>query len=265
MRVWELSWKGTTNNTLIRPDRLVDLTGFLTRPFTSSKARRTNVFPVMDGTPSVPSSSIRAGGYTINSLSELLEWRSVRSSNVGEDPLASSALLAIDLGPQRESSSTDREPSADDLVLSRNSSPRIRIKPSLRPRSYLQILEDFDKGSPLNPGFTTGQRSILEVSSTGMNNSVGASTSGSTSGYLSTSISTSVELSPRNAGPTADMLESPTSPEFNSPLKVRWSGYGGVVRYADVTKRDSDKYYSFWKTEVNEKITRPWTFGPGNI
>ena len=191
----------------------------------------------MDGTPSIPSSSIRAGGDTINSLSELPEWRSVRISNVGEDTLASSALLAVDLGPQRESFSTDREPPADDLVLSRNSSPRIRIKPSLRPRSYLQTLEDFDKGSPPNSRFTTGQRSILEVSSIGMNNSVGALTPGGASGYLSTSISTSGELSPGNAGPTEDVLESPISPEFSPPLKVRWRISASPKRKEDTVRK----------------------------
>jgi len=74
------------------------------------------VFPIIDGTPSIPGSSIRVGGGTTNSLSEFPEWRSVRTSNVGEDVLASSAssaLLAVDLGPQREPSHADRESSLD--------------------------------------------------------------------------------------------------------------------------------------------------------
>ena len=179
----------------------------------------------MDGTPSIPSSSIRGGGTT-NSLSEFPEWRSVRISNVGEDALASSAssaLLAVDLRPQRESSHTDREPSLDGPVLGRNASPRIRIKPPSRPRSYLQILEDFNQGSPSGSVFTTGQGGNPEASSVGVNNSIGALPSAGASGYLSTSISTSGEFFPESAGPTEDAPESPTSPEFGPPQRVRWS------------------------------------------
>jgi len=195
----------------------------------------------MDGTPSIPSSSIRAGGGTMNSLSELPEWRSVRVSNVGEDALASSAssaLLAVDLRPRRESSSTDREPSADGLVLGRNPSPRIRIKPPPRPRSYLQIPQDFNnEGSPSDMGFPTGHRSILEVSSIGMNNSVGALTPAGASGFLSTSISTSGDFSPENVETAEDVLESPTSPEFSSPLKVRWSISASPKRREDTVRK----------------------------
>ncbi|KAF9651929.1 hypothetical protein BDM02DRAFT_3184175 [Thelephora ganbajun] len=197
------------------------------------------VFPIMDGTPSIPGPSVRAAGGTMNSLSELPEWRSVRISNLGEDALASasSALLAVDLGPQRESSQTDREPSFDDPVLGRNASPRVRIKPASRPRSYLQILEDFNEGSPSGSGFTTGQRSNFEASSTGMNNSIGVLTAAGASGYLSTSISTSGEFSPESAEPTEDVLESPSSPEFSPPPKVRWSISASPRRKEDTIRK----------------------------
>lgn len=180
----------------------------------------------MDGTPSIPSSSIRAGGGTMNSLSEFPEWRSVRISNVGEDVLASSAssaLLAVDLGPQREPSHADRESSLDGPGLSYSPSPRVRIRPPSRPRSYLQILENFNEGSPSGSGFTTVQRSNLEVSSADVNNSIGASISAGASGYLSTSISTSCEFSPESAEPTEGVLESPTTQEFSPPPRIRWS------------------------------------------
>ena len=190
----------------------------------------------MDGTPSIPGSSIRAGYGTMNSLLEFPEWRSVRISNIGEDALASSAssaLLAVDLGPQREPSNTDRELSFDNPLPGRNASPRVRIRPPSRPRSYLQILEDFSEGSPTGSGFTTGQRSNLEPSSAGMNNSIGTLATAGASGYLSTSISTSGDLSPESAEPTDDMFESPTGPEFSPPPKVRW-------RVSDSPKRGED-------------------------
>ena len=188
----------------------------------------------MDGTPSIPSSSIRAGGGTANSLLELPEWQSVRISNVGEDALASSAssaLLAVDLGPQRESSNTDRESALDVPVLSHNASPRVRIKPPSRPRSYLQILGDFNEGSLPGSVFTAGQRSNLEVSSVGMSNGIGAQTSAGASGYLSTSMSTSGEFPPE------DVFESPTSPELSPPPRVRWSVSALPKRKEDTVRR----------------------------
>ena len=194
----------------------------------------------MDGTPSIPGSSIRAGGGTTTSLSEFPEWRSVRISNVGEDVLASSAssaLLAVDLRPQRESSHTDRESSLDGLGLSHNPSPRVRIRPPSRPRSYLQILENFNEGSPSGSGFATSQRSNLEVSSSGVNNSIGVLNSVGANGYLSTSISTSGEFSPESAEPTEDVLESPTVPEFTPLPKVRWSVSTSPKRREDTVRK----------------------------
>lgn len=194
----------------------------------------------MDGTPSIPSSSIRAGGGTITSLSEFPEWRSVRISNVGEDVLASSAssaLLAVDLGPQRESSHTERESSLDGPGLGHNPSPRVRIRPPSRPRSYLQILENFNEGSPSGSGFTTDKRSNLEVSSVGVNNGIGALTSAGASGYLSTSISTTGEFFPESVEPTGDALESPSIPEFSSPPRVRWSISASPKRREDTIRK----------------------------
>lgn len=194
----------------------------------------------MDGTPSIPGSAIMAGGGTINSLSEFPEWRSVRISNIGEDALASSAssaLLAVDLSPQRESFHTDREPSLDTPAYSRNASPRIRIKPPPRPRSYLQILEDFNEGSPSGSGFVTGQTSNFEASSVGVNNNIGALTAAGASGFLSTSISTSGEFSPESADPTDDVFESPTSPELSPPPKIRWSISASPKRREDTVRK----------------------------
>ena len=193
----------------------------------------------MGVTSPIPSSPIRATGGTTNSLSEFPKWRSVRVSNVGEDALASSAssaLLAVDFGPQREASQPEREPSLDNL-LGQNPSPRVRIKPPSRPRSYLQILEDFNGGGPSGSGFSAGQRSILEVSSIGMNDGIGALTAAGASGYLSTSMSTSGEFSPESAEPVEDVVESPTSPEFSPPLRVRWSVSASPKRKEDTVRR----------------------------
>ena len=176
----------------------------------------------------------------MNSLSEFPEWRSVRISNAGEDVLASSAssaLLAVDLGPQREPSYTDREPSLDGPGFGRGASPRIRIKPPSRPRSYLQILEDFNEGSPSGSGFTPGQRSNLEPSSAGISGSIGALTAAGASGYLSTSFSTSGEPSPVSAGQSDGVLESPTSPEFSPPPRVRWSISDSPKRKEDTIRK----------------------------
>ena len=194
----------------------------------------------MDGTPSVPGSITRTGGGTTNSSLEFPEWRSVRISNVGEDVLASSAssaLLAVDLGPQRELSYTDREPSLDSPGLGRSASPRIRIKPPSRPRSYLQILEDFNEGTPSGPGFTPGPRSNPEPSSVGISSSFGALTAAGAGGYLSTSYSTSGEPSPESAGPTEEVFESPTSPEFGPPQRVRWSIVDSPKRKEDTVRK----------------------------
>lgn len=194
----------------------------------------------MDGTSSIPNSSIRAAGGTTNSFSEFPEWRSVRISNVGEDVLASSAssfLLGVDLGHQREASQPDREPSLDGLVLGHSPSPRVRIKPPSRPRSYLQILEDFNGGGPSGSGFSAGQRSNLEVSSLGMNDGIGALTAVGASGYLSTSMSTSGEFSPESAEPVEDVVESPTSPEFSPPPRVRWNVSASPRRKEDTVRR----------------------------
>ena len=194
----------------------------------------------MDGTPSVPGSTIRTGDGTTNSLSEFPEWRSVRISNAGEDVLASSAssaLLAVDLGPQREPSYTDREPSLDGPGLGRGASPRIRIKPPSRPRSYLQILEDFNQGTPPGSVFTPGQRSNLEPSSAGISGSFGALTAAGAGGYLSTSFSTSGEPSPESAGPTEEVFESPTSPEFSPLPRVRWSISDSPKRKEDTVRK----------------------------
>jgi FYVE/RhoGEF/PH domain-containing protein 5/6 len=150
---------------------------------------------------------------------------------------ASSALLGVDLSPQRESSYTDREPSIDNPAFHRNASPRIRIKPPPRPRSYLQILEDFNEGSPSGSGFTTGQTSNLEVSNVGVNISIGALTAAGASGFLSTSMSTSGDLSPASAGPTEDVLESPITPELSPPPKVRWSVPASPKRREDTIRR----------------------------
>lgn len=193
----------------------------------------------MDGTPSVPGSSIRAGGGTTNSLSEFPEWRSVRISNTGEDVLAasaSSALLAVDLSPQRESFHRDREPSLDNPALNRNASPRIRVKQPPRPRSYLQILEDFNEGSPSGSGVITGQTNNLEAPSVGVNG-IGALTAAEASGFLSTSMSTSGDFSPESAEPTEDVFESPTSPEFSPPPRVRWSVSASPKRREDTVRR----------------------------
>ena len=182
---------------------------------------------------------MRAGGGTTNSLSEFPEWRSVRISNTGEDVLAasaSSALLAVDLSPQRESSHTDREPSLDNPALNRNASPRIRVKQPPRPRSYLQILEDFNEGSPSGPGVTPGRINNLETSSAGVNG-IGALTAAEASGFLSTSMSTSGEFSPESAEPTEDVFESPTSPEFCPPPRVRWSVSASPKRREDTVRK----------------------------
>jgi len=194
----------------------------------------------MDGTPSVPGSSTRTGDGTVNSLSEFPEWRSVRILNGGEDVLASSAssaLLAVDLGPQREPSYTDREPSLDGPGLGRGASPRIRIKPASRPRSYLQILGDFNEGTPPGSGFAPGQRYNLEPSNAGISGSIGALTAAGTSGYLSTSISTTAEPSPESAGPTEQVFEPPTSPEFSPPPRVRWSISDSPKRKEDTVRK----------------------------
>ena len=190
-------------DTSSQPDGSIKLVGFLVRLFISPKVRRMEivsvaraceqcfetVFPIVDGTPS---SLIRVGGGTTTSLSELPEGRSVRISNVGEDALVSSAspaLLAVDLRPQREYSHTDRESSLDGPGLSHNPSPHVQIRPSSRPRSYLQTPENFNEGSPSRSEFTISQRSNLEVSSADVNNSIGALTSAGASEYLSTPIS----------------------------------------------------------------------------
>ena len=194
----------------------------------------------MDGTPSIPGSAIRKDGATTNSLSEFPEWRSIRIQNTGEDVLASSAssaLLAVDLVQREPSSHTDREPSLDGTGFIRNASPRVRIKPPSRPRSYLQILEDFNEGSPPGSGFTTGQKSILEPPSAGMSSSIGMLTAAEASGNLSTSRSTSGEFFPSSAEPTEDMFESPTSPDFNPPPRVRWSVPASPRRKEDTVRR----------------------------
>lgn len=197
------------------------------------------VFPVMDGTPSIPGSSIRAGDGTVNSLPEFPEWRSVRISNTGEDIFASSAssaLLAADLSPQRESSHTDRETSFDSPALSRNASPRIRIKQPPRPRSYLQILEDFDKGGPPGSGFPAGQASNLENSSVGVHNNTSRLSAGGAGGFPSTSVLTLGEVS-SGEGHTEDVFESPTSPEYSLPQRVRWSVSVSPKRREDTIRK----------------------------
>ena len=185
----------------------------------------------MDGTPSVPSSTIGKDGGTTNSLSEFPEWRSIRIPNTGEDALASSAssaLLAADFALQRDHSSyTDREPSLDSPGFGRNASPRVRIRPPSRPRSYLQILEDFNEGSPPEPGFVAGQGG----------NSIGTLTAAGASGNLSTSMSTSGEFFPESAGPTEEVLESPTSPYFIPPPRVRWDISASQKRKEDTVRR----------------------------
>lgn len=194
----------------------------------------------MDGTPSIPGSLIRTGGGTANSLSEFPEWRSVRIPNAGEDALASSAssaLLGVDFGPQCEPSHTDREPYPDNPTFNRNASPRIRIKPPPRPRSYLQILGDFNEGSPPGSGFTAGQTSYLEPSSAGVKDGIGSFTTAGASGYLSTSMSTSGEFSPESAELTENMLESPTSPELIPPPRVRWNVSASPKRREDTVRR----------------------------
>ena len=199
----------------------------------------------MEGTPSVPGSAIRKGGGTVDSLSEFPEWRSVRIPNTGEDVLASSAssaLLSVDLGPQRESSHTGRESSFDGSGLVRNASPRVRIRPASRPRSYLQTLEDFNEGSPPGSGFATSQRSNLEVSSAGLSNSIGMLTAAGASGYLSTSISTTGEFFPERAEPTEEVLESPTSPEFSPPPRVRWGISASPPRRKEDTVRKKKRF-----------------------
>lgn len=194
----------------------------------------------MDGTPSIPGSSIRVGGGTINSLLEFPEWRSVRISNAGEDALASSAssaLLAVDLGPHRESSLTDRGPFLDNPTLNRNASPRIRIKPPPRPRSYLQILEDFNEGSPSGPGFIADQTSNPEPSGVDANSGIGGLTAAGASGYLSTSISTSGEFPLESVELTENLFGSPTSPELSPPPRVRWSVPASPKRKEDTIRR----------------------------
>ena len=219
----------------------------------------------MDGTPSIPGSSYRGGGGTTNSLSEFPEWRSVRISNAGEDALASStssALLAVDLGPQRESSHTHREPSLDNPALNRNASPRIRIKPPPRPRSYLQILGDFNEGSPSEPGFTASRTSDLEPSSVGVNNEIGGLATAGASGYLSTSISTSGEFSPASGEPTENVFESPTSPELSPPPKVRWSVSASPKRREDTVRKK--KRFSMPALAIQTTTVATRTSGGGN-
>jgi len=175
----------------------------------------------------------------MNSLLDFPEWRSVRISNLGENALtssASSALLAVDFGPQRDSSYTDREPSLDGPVLSRNASPRVRIKPPSRPRSYLQILEDFNEDSPSGSGFTTGQRSNFEASSMGMN-SIGGLTAAGASGYLSASTPTSGEFFPESTEPVEDVFDSTTSPELSPPPRIRWSISASPKRREDTVRK----------------------------
>lgn len=195
----------------------------------------------MDGTPSIPGSSVRAGAGTTDWLSEFPEWRSVRISNAGEDALASSAssaLLAVDLGPQHEYSPTDKEPLDNPaLNLNRNASPRIWIKPSPRPRSYLQIAGDYNEGGPSGSGVAAGRASNLGPSSVGVNNGIGGLTTAGASECLSTSISTSGEFIPASAEPTENMSESPTSPELSPPPKIRWSVPASPKRREDTVRR----------------------------
>jgi len=81
-------------------------------------------------------------------------WKSIRGSTFSNSepalPAAPSFLMAIDLeSPKREltrieDQDDDQDRDGTPQESSSSASPRIRIKPASRPRSYHQILEDFE-------------------------------------------------------------------------------------------------------------------------
>jgi FYVE/RhoGEF/PH domain-containing protein 5/6 len=92
------------------------------------------VFPLLEGEaePALPASESQASHLT---LSGFPAWQSISMPVLGLPARQASALLAVDLGrpgPSRHVSE------ADD-----GGSPRVKIRAPSRPRSYVQILEDF--------------------------------------------------------------------------------------------------------------------------
>ena len=99
-------------------------------------------FPVVDSTPSIPSSSIRAGGDSSRApraaISTNFECRGRWTPLLC---LLSTSDCNTDLRPRTENH-------LQTIWCSVISPPRIRIKPPLHPRSYLQNLGDSNGGSP---------------------------------------------------------------------------------------------------------------------
>lgn len=132
----------------------------------------------------------------MTTLSGFPSWKSVRASALSPStsippPPTPSVLMAIGVGsPKREL--TRIEDYDDDHFEDhspRTASPRIRIKPASRPRSYHQILEDFER-SP------NGSK---------ISNNTGLSAS-MASGEVSASFSTSIDIVE-----SSDDAESPSS------------------------------------------------------
>ena len=109
---------------------------------------------------------------------------------------------------------------------------------SVRIPSYLQTLDNFNEGSPSGSGFTPGRRSGLEPFSVAISSNIAALTVDGTSGYLSTSCSTSGESSPVNAGPVNEVPESPASPDFSPPPRIRWNIPNSPGRKEDTIRKN---------------------------
>lgn len=94
-------------------------------------------------------SGMQSHSSTITTLSGFPSWKSVRasamsSSNSMLPPPAPSVLMALDAGGSKRELGRI-EDYDDDHYSPRGASPRIRIKPASRPRSYTQIVEDFER------------------------------------------------------------------------------------------------------------------------
>lgn len=102
------------------------------------------VFPLMDPLSDVPGEGISydgKGSDTIPSLSNLPSWLSMPSLPAGSSP---QALMAIDREPSRGSASSILEELPDFGPGDKRARVRMKSPQHGRPRSYHQLLEDFE-------------------------------------------------------------------------------------------------------------------------
>lgn len=205
-----------------------------------------SVFPLIDDgaplhTPSIEHMPPTDSQFSHMTMSGFPSWQSISMPALGMPGLAgrqASALLGVDLGnagPSRHVSEVDDSPIREGS----KTPPRFRIKPPSRPRSYVQILEDF-QAHEAQPATSVGTSmsglAASAVISRGYSQQSGV-TDGSTSDLRSTSdpemegdINPSMTALSETDFATSDEFIAGTSPPISSSFHESMShpGFGGM-------------------------------------